>query len=141
MENAVNGLYLPPIKKWKLRKILSVEYLFSCGFGFMYLNTMWIQRKNSSFLKSIPTVPEEACAEEVRKREKWNERNRNKVTVWKFMFYQLLVVYNSLNTFHYTFPVFGNFVFRFFHFLVKGINIFFCNTTRIKKKTHLFICW
>ena len=54
MENADNGLYLPPRKKWKLRKILSVEYLTLSGFGSLHLNTTRIQRKNRSFLKSIP---------------------------------------------------------------------------------------
>ena len=62
MENAEIGLYHPPTKRWKLRKNLSVEYLFSSGFGFIYLNTTQIQRKNSSLLKSNPTVLVEGCA-------------------------------------------------------------------------------
>ena len=61
MENAENGLYLPPINKWKLRKILLAEYLISSGFGFIYLNILQIQRKNSSFLKNVPTAPVEGC--------------------------------------------------------------------------------
>ena len=61
MENAENDLYLPPKNKWKLRKILLAEYLISSGFGFIYLNTLQIQRKNSSLLKNVPTAPVEGC--------------------------------------------------------------------------------
>ena len=80
-------------------------------------------------------------AEEVRKREKWNERNRNKVTVWKFTFYHLLLVYNSLNSFHYTFPVFGNL--QIFPFSCQGdwfsFLFFFFGILRELKKRRTFL--
>ena len=53
MGNAENGLYLPPIKKWKLRKILFVEYLILSGFGSIHLNTTRIRRNKAGYTATL----------------------------------------------------------------------------------------